>query len=563
MKRDHDHGAGEKRRRDERLAPPEGPGPAGLPELQRSVGNAVTSRFVEFARRAEEVGEEPAVQRSSVDEVVESQGDSLPAEVKRVAEASYGDDFSGVRVHRDTVAVRSAREFGARAYTSGEHVVMPPGSDDMHTWLHELDHVRQQRRGAVEGADRGDGVKVSTPSDRHEKEADVNATQALQSHTSHAGHRHTGHEHAGPVAAPSEGGAPAVQRTPATWSQEPAVRAVERQQAGRPGPGQQQSFWPPIVALVQEYATLSSSDTDRRRQTLDRLTNAFTTWERNQSTRGLLSTNRAQAERKRQVISDLRPHVASELREIGFVEQQRAEQPSRTPSPVGGPSQSESQGQGTTAGARSNSPAETASSGDEEPVAEVEFASARLSTLRNRLENVPSLPGNIQLHAHFTGEGNLQSIRMDGLRPGAAEGIGLPEGGQDQFNTYLVSGSPPALNAVTSEAGDGAVGVISSGVNFDRDVNYPGGAYRHAGSMDPVRRAGRREGGGPFSFPLPASAKDRQGIHTFVNAVLTASGQQLISEEQAYERVLADLWRRMRLNVADALTAALADLDAA
>jgi hypothetical protein len=152
---------------------------------------------------------------------------------------------------------------------------------------------------------------------------------------------------------------------------------------------------------------------------------------------------------------------------------------------------------------------------------------------------------------------------MEGLRPGAAEGIGLaPEagGGRDKVNTYVVSGSPDALQYVTGEAGDGAVGVISSGVNFDRDANYSGGAYRYAGSMDPVRRAGRREGGGPFSFPLPASAKDRQGIHAFVNAALTSSRQETISEGEAYERVLADLWRRMPLNLADAVTAALDDV---
>jgi hypothetical protein len=162
------------------LVPPDEPAPGGAPQLRLSLGNAVISRIVELARQAEDAGEGPAVQRSSVDEVVESRGESLPAEVQRVAEAGYGDDFSGVRVHRDAVAVRSAREFRARAYTTGDHVVMPPGSDDMHTWLHELDHVRQQRRGAVQGTDRGDGVQVSHPSDRHEKEADTNATRVLR-----------------------------------------------------------------------------------------------------------------------------------------------------------------------------------------------------------------------------------------------------------------------------------------------------------------------------------------------------------------------------------------------
>ncbi|SDF47623.1 protein of unknown function [Lentzea fradiae] len=552
-----DHRHGEAPRRGHRPAPAEARDerePNKVLELQRLVGNAATSRFVEFARRAEEAGEEPAVQRSSVDEVVASRGDSLPAEVKRVAEASYGDDFSGVRVHRDTVAVQSAKEFGARAYTSGEHVVMPPGSDDMHTWLHELDHVRQQRRGAVEGTDRGDGVQVSTPSDRHEKEADANATLALQGYAPPAGHRHTGHEHQEHAAAHSDDGAPAVQRSPATWAEEPTIKAVEQLQAGRPGPGQEQSFWPPIVALVQEYASLNSGNLDRRREVLTALETALSAWEQNQSTRGLLSLNRSQVDKKRQVITNLRVRMGWEDHEIELLEQQQAEQPSRTPSPA--------QGEVETGSTRSASPAQE-SSGDEEPIAAVEFASGKPSQLRRRLENVPALPDSINVHAHFTDDGNLQSIRMEGLRPGASEGIGLaPEagGGPDRTHTYVVSGSPDALQYVTGEAGDGAVGVISSGVNFDRDANYSGGAYRYAGSMDPVRRAGRQAGGGPFSFPLPASAKDRQGIHTFVNAALTAAGQQPISEGQAYERLLAHLWRRMPLNMADAVTAALQDV---
>ncbi|MGW4114414.1 eCIS core domain-containing protein [Actinosynnema sp. NPDC004786] len=544
----HDHRRGKPTPSDARPVPAGPPGHArhhGTNEvlyLQRSVGNGVTSQFVQLARQAGELGEEPSGGRSSVHEVLGSRGQSLPADVRRIAEAGYGEDFSGVQVHRDALAVRSAKEFRARAYASGDHVVMPPGNDDLHTWLHELDHVRKQRRGVVAGTDRGDGVRVSDPSDEHEKEADANATRALQGHAAHVGHDHSqpGHGAAHP------GGAPAVQRTPATWSYEPSVRAAERLQPGRPGIGQQQSFWPPIVALIQEYAGLSSPDTAGRTDVLDRLDRAIQAWEQNQGRRGIAVFNQSAAEQKRNVIRELRRVMDHERRQITALEEQEANPP-RTPSPEGG-AQAADTGRSTP---------EQSSSGDDESIGEI--GPGRLMRTRARLENVEPLPPGVQIYAHFTEQENLYSIRAEGLRPGASKGIGLPEGGSDAYHTYVVSGSPDALPFVTSEAGEGVVGVIGSGVNPDRDANYGGGAYRFPGGMPPVRRAGRTEGGGPFSFTLPASAKERQGIHTFVNQVLAASDQEPITEREAYLRVLAHLMRRMPLNVADAASAALGE----
>ncbi|MGW4114413.1 eCIS core domain-containing protein [Actinosynnema sp. NPDC004786] len=232
MRHDHDHRPDEGARPVVARYPEEGERtPGGLVELQRSAGNAATSRLV--------------------DDVLGGRGESLPSDVRRVAEAGYGEDFSGVRVHRDAAATRSAEEFDARAYTSGEHVVMPPGNDDLHTWLHELDHVRQQRRGAVEGTDRGDGVRVSDPSDRHERQADANAAGVLRGDhpaapTGHASTRHapghaptgqgtTGH---GPVGRPGT----AVQRVlsiggtalPASPGHSPQARRVWTRVAALP-----------------------------------------------------------------------------------------------------------------------------------------------------------------------------------------------------------------------------------------------------------------------------------------------------------------------------------------
>ncbi|MGW2818437.1 eCIS core domain-containing protein, partial [Streptomyces sp. NPDC001415] len=90
-----------------------------------------------------------------------------------------GADFSDVRIHNDSAAKASAAEVGARAYTSGSHVVIGDGGADKHTLAHELTHVIQQRQGPVAGTDNGSGLKVSDPSDRFEREAEANATRVM------------------------------------------------------------------------------------------------------------------------------------------------------------------------------------------------------------------------------------------------------------------------------------------------------------------------------------------------------------------------------------------------
>ena len=98
-------------------------------------------------------------------------------------EARLGADFSDVRLHSDATARRSAAEVGARAYTSGSHVVIGEGGGDSRTLAHELIHVIQQRRGPVAGTDNGSGLRVSDPSDRFEKEAEAGAARAMSAPT--------------------------------------------------------------------------------------------------------------------------------------------------------------------------------------------------------------------------------------------------------------------------------------------------------------------------------------------------------------------------------------------
>jgi Domain of unknown function (DUF4157) len=140
-------------------------GPAQVLALQRTVGNAA-------------VADELAA-RSSVHEVLRSPGRPLGESVRTDMESRLDADFTDVRLHTDAVAQRSADEVGARAWTSGSHVVIGRDGTDDHTLAHELTHVLQQRSGPVAGTDDGTGLRISDPADRFERDAETNATRAM------------------------------------------------------------------------------------------------------------------------------------------------------------------------------------------------------------------------------------------------------------------------------------------------------------------------------------------------------------------------------------------------
>jgi hypothetical protein len=154
--------------------------PAAIAALQRAVGNAAVLRMLDRQRRdADADAEEQPVQRLAVHDVLSSAGRPLDKPLRAEMEQRLDADLSDVRVHTDTEARRSAAQIGARAYTSGSHVVLGEDGADRHTLTHELVHVLQQRQGPVSGSDTGQGFRVSDPSDRFEREADALATQAL------------------------------------------------------------------------------------------------------------------------------------------------------------------------------------------------------------------------------------------------------------------------------------------------------------------------------------------------------------------------------------------------
>ncbi|MFH8342501.1 DUF4157 domain-containing protein [Streptomyces sp. AM6-12] len=154
--------------------------PGALAPLQRSVGNAAVVRMLRRDQEAAGHGaEEETVQRSAVHGVLRAPGRPLAEPVRQEMEARFGADFSDVRVHDDAAAQSSAAGLGARAYTSGSHVVLGPGGADRHTLAHELTHVLQQRQGPVAGTPTGDGLRVSDPADRFERAAEANAHRVL------------------------------------------------------------------------------------------------------------------------------------------------------------------------------------------------------------------------------------------------------------------------------------------------------------------------------------------------------------------------------------------------
>lgn len=93
---------------------------------------------------------------SAVQEVINSRGRSLDDGTKSFMESRFGYDFSGVKIHTDTVAAKSAQSINALAYTSGNNIVFnegrysPDTTSGKHLLAHELTHVVQQKHATVQ-----------------------------------------------------------------------------------------------------------------------------------------------------------------------------------------------------------------------------------------------------------------------------------------------------------------------------------------------------------------------------------------------------------------------------
>ena len=79
-----------------------------------------------------------------------AQGARTPEEVKARMGQRLGADFSGVRFHADSGALRTAEDMGARAYATGRDIYFGQGGFDPAVAAHELVHTVQQ--GQVESS---------------------------------------------------------------------------------------------------------------------------------------------------------------------------------------------------------------------------------------------------------------------------------------------------------------------------------------------------------------------------------------------------------------------------
>lgn len=144
----------------------------------------------------------PTPGRRTLTEALPAGGEAAPARVRQKVEAATGADLSGVLVHDNDEAHRSAADVTARAYTVGQDVVMGAGQradgtpEGDHLMAHELVHAAQQRGAA--GTMPRMSLAVTGEGDASEAEADRIAGAAL----------------AGQPAGPVTPQAPAIARVP-------------------------------------------------------------------------------------------------------------------------------------------------------------------------------------------------------------------------------------------------------------------------------------------------------------------------------------------------------------
>ncbi len=173
-------------------------------QLQRDYGNQYVRRLVEHVSRqgsddvqgpmGAEGGEvDPGIERSI--DSARANGKPLPDGMRDSMEASFGADFTGVRVHTNGDSDALSRSLGASAFTSGQDIFFgkgeyrPDSPDGKKTIAHELTHVVQQNgahratqedtaEGAVVEVRQSDTInRVSAPPKEQEAEPEEVASE--------------------------------------------------------------------------------------------------------------------------------------------------------------------------------------------------------------------------------------------------------------------------------------------------------------------------------------------------------------------------------------------------
>jgi len=117
-----------------------------------------------------------------VHDVINLPGQPLDSRARADFERRFGHDFSGVRIHTDPLAARSAEAVNALAYTVGRKIVFAPGryapetGQGRHLLAHELAHVVQQGDASQMAPA---SLPISHPADPAERAADLAAESVM------------------------------------------------------------------------------------------------------------------------------------------------------------------------------------------------------------------------------------------------------------------------------------------------------------------------------------------------------------------------------------------------
>ena len=145
-------------------------------EMQQTAGNAAVASVLN------------PTPGDLVRSVVDEPGRPIDGAVVDLVKDATGDDASGIQVHEGEEAAAAASAVDAEMFASGRHIVAPKGLDvttreGAFKTVHEVHHiVNQQAKGPVEGTETADGLKISDPGDRHEREANAAAARAVRKH---------------------------------------------------------------------------------------------------------------------------------------------------------------------------------------------------------------------------------------------------------------------------------------------------------------------------------------------------------------------------------------------
>jgi len=160
-------GIGEISRREH---PPVQRSASGLPFLQ--LGSSMNAAPIQQRASGDNAEHDPVTVHDAALRGISTSATQLPY-IEHIQRSFGKHDVSGVKAHVGGDAAASAREMGAQAYATGDHVVLGPRAD-LHTVAHEAAHIVQQRGGVqLNGG-------VDEIGDSYERHADAVADRVMR-----------------------------------------------------------------------------------------------------------------------------------------------------------------------------------------------------------------------------------------------------------------------------------------------------------------------------------------------------------------------------------------------